>query len=37
MPLSYGGGVNSIEQVKKLLYLGYEKLYSIQLFLIMLI
>ena len=26
MPLSYGGGVNSIEQVKKLLYLGYEKI-----------
>jgi len=25
MPLSYGGGINSLEQIKKLLFIGYEK------------
>ena len=26
MPLSYGGGVTEIEQIKKLFYIGYEKI-----------
>ena len=26
MPLSYGGGVREIEQIKKLFYIGYEKI-----------